>query len=859
MQDFISIKGARENNLKNITLEIPKNKLVVLTGLSGSGKSTLAFDTLQKECQRLYMESMGMVTDFVSKPKVDSITGLSPSISIDQYITNRSPRSTVGTVTDLYTFLRVIFAKLGKRPCPKCGKIIEPEYGSNGDSEIGAWGDVDDSAGSGVEEEEIKADEADQGNSIACPHCKAQLLELTASSFSFNKPQGACPACTGLGVVNTVNISMLIDEDLSLADGAVNSWDDHLRKWYKTSFESAEKHYGFEIDFKTPVKNLGTIQRDFLFYGALGGRFRRHFPRIAPPKAVGSGCFEGVATSLLRKLSARANDAKYRDKMAKFIIQDVCPDCGGDRLREESRSVIVNRKSIVDITKMSLGDLMEWLRALSADTSKEAFKIVKPIVFDMNERLKRLIDVGLRYLTLDRSAPTLSSGEAQRLRLALVLGSGLTGVLYVLDEPTIGLHSRDTENLIDVLSRLRELGNTVLVIEHDLDMMKAADYIIDIGPGAGKNGGRVVAVGTPKEVSKCEDSLTGVHLAGKAHVLIRKHVQRGNDHALTVKGACAHNLKHINVSIPLGKLVVITGVSGAGKSSLLFDVLDTSVRHFLDSGKAGKGDFESVSGLEHIDNIVTIDQSPIGRTVRSNAATYTDAFTPIRNLFAGLPESERAKLKANHFSFNVPGGRCEKCQGAGVLSVSMYFLPEVQVRCPACNGRRFKKEVLSVKYKNKDISDILNLTIREAIPLFAKIDAINDRLSLMAEVGLEYLQLGQPANTLSGGEAQRIKLAKELSKRGKGHILYLLDEPTTGLHPHDVGKLLTLLMRLVDSGNTVIIVEHNIDVIKAADWIIDMGPEGGDEGGEIVAEGSPNEIVRVKASYTGKFIAASME
>ncbi|HEY9062641.1 MAG TPA: excinuclease ABC subunit UvrA [Pseudobacteroides sp.] len=856
MHEFITIKGARENNLKNISLSIPKNKLVVLTGLSGSGKSTLAFDTLQKECQRQYMESMGMATDFISKPKVDSISGLSPSISIDQHLTNRNPRSTVGTVTDIYAFIRLLFAKLGKRQCPKCTKMIEPEFDQSDNDDMETWDGDFEGSGLVVNEDEGKSagKPGDYGITATCPHCQEKIPELTASNFSFNKPEGACPSCSGLGVINSANISALIDEDRSIEDNAVLGWDIHYIKMYTATFEAAAKHYGFTFDTKIPVKELGKIQRDLLFYGVLSPQFCRHFPNIQPPDSVGKGKFEGVVTNVLRRYGERASDAGYREKMEKMLVQQVCHVCNGERLREESRRVIVNGRSITEVNKMSLSELSQWIGSLSEDILTEGLKIVKPIVDDISERIKRLIDVGVGYLTLERSAPTLSAGEAQRLRLAMLLGSGLTGVLYVLDEPTTGLHARDTGRLVNVLRQLRDMGNTVLVIEHDIEMMRAADYIIDIGPGAGKNGGQVMAAGKPDEVALCKESVTGLHLAGIEAVSIPHDRRKGTGRFISISGANCHNLKNVDAKIPLDTLVAITGVSGSGKSSMLLDILDPAVRQYLGKGDEVPGEHDRIVGMEHIDDIITIDQSPIGRTARSNAATYTDIFTPIRNVFAGLQAAKNSKLQAKHFSFNVAGGRCERCQGAGVLTVSMQFLPDVQVRCPVCHGRRFKREVLGVKYKGYDINDILNMTIAEASPLFDDVKAVSEKLSLMDDVGLGYLQLGQPANTLSGGEAQRIKLAKELGKKGKGHTLYLLDEPTTGLHPHDVLKLISLLVRLVNAGNSVVVIEHNVDVIAMANWIIDFGPEGGDAGGRIIAEGTPEQVALMEQSITGQQI-----
>jgi excinuclease ABC subunit A len=858
LSDYIIIKGARENNLKNISLQIPKNQLVVLTGLSGSGKSSLAFDTLQRECQRQYMESMGMVTDFISKPRVDLIEGLSPSISIDQHLTNRSPRSTVGTVTEIYTFLRILFAKLGQYPCPQCGKVIEPQFDLYNRADLESWaGDAADGGmtAGGDEGGALSAEDVEAfGNTMLCPHCQAQVPELTASHFSFNKPEGACPLCTGLGVVNDANLAMLIDEERSIADGAVAGWDIHYIKRYTTTFETAGKYYGFTFDPTIPVKQLGRVQRDLLLYGVLSPQFRKHFPDVPPPETASKGRFEGVVTNILRRYAERADDIGYREKMERVLIQQVCPECNGSRLREASRKVLVNQVSIVTVSGMSLIQLGEWIKQLAESLSEDGHLMIDPIIRDITVRLNRLIEVGVGYLALDRTAPTLAAGEAQRLRLALLLGSGLTGVLYVLDEPTTGLHARDTIRLIKVLKQLRDMGNTVLVIEHDLEMMRAADYIIDMGPGAGKNGGRIVAAGPPAEVAQCQASITGRHLTGMETITIPKTRRKGNGKVITIAGAFENNLKDVSVEIPLGKLVAVTGVSGSGKSSLIFDILDRAAQQYFNAAIIGPGKFERIEGLEQVDKLISIDQTPIGRTARSNAVTYTDAFTPIRNLFAELPAAKNNKLQAKHFSFNLPGGRCEKCQGAGVLTISMHFLPEVQVRCPVCRGRRFKREVLAVKYRGVNIADLLEMNIEEALPLFRDVRAVHDRLALMAEVGLDYLQLGQPANTLSGGEAQRIKLARELSRKGKGHTLYLVDEPTTGLHPHDVLKLSSLLQRLVDGGNTVVVIEHNLDIIRVADWIIDIGPEGGENGGRIVAEGLPEEVALVNESQTGRFL-----
>lgn len=848
MQDYILVKGARENNLKNVTLQIPKNRLVVMTGLSGSGKSTLAFDTLQKECQRQYMESMGMVTDLLSKPKVESISGLSPSISVGQHLTNRNPRSTVGTMTEVFTYIRVLYAKLGERSCPTCGTTIKPSFVSEGDLTADTWdevGPVDDS----VEEP------ADTGTtSISCPVCDTMLPELNMAHFSFNKPQGACPTCMGLGVVSRPNLAAILDEELSVLAGAVKSWDRAMAKFYANALREAGSYFGFAFDPDQPVREYGQVQRDVLMYGTGSPEFLRHFPGKEPPTNAFNGRFPGVITSLMQKYAEHARDDTSRAKLEKFLSQQVCPDCQGMRLRVESRQATVCGRNIIELSQMSLQDLDDWLHQLARAIPPEGLAIVRPIVDDLAGRVKRLVDVGVGYLSMDRAALSLSGGEAQRLRLAALLGSGLTGVLYVLDEPTTGLHARDTERLLRVLKQLRDLGNTVLVIEHDLEVMQAADYIIDVGPGAGKNGGQIVATGTPEQVSRCADSLTGRHLAGCESIPVPAARRPGTGQCLTVHNATEHNLKDVTASIPLGTLTALTGVSGSGKSTLLFDILDRAGRQrFYGAGEA-PGRHGTISGWEQIDKLITIDQTAIGRIPRSNAATYTDAFTAVRNLFAALPAAVERGLQARHFSFNVPGGRCEKCQGAGVITVNMHFLPDVEVICPKCRGQRFLPEVLAVKYRGSSIADVLYMSISEASELFRGEAAVADKLDLLEQVGLGYLQLGQPATTLSGGEAQRIKLAKELSRKSRGHTLYLLDEPTVGLHPHDVKKLLALLQRLVDAGNTVVVIEHNLDIVKAADWVIDFGPEGGQAGGQIMACGTPEQVACSDLSATGKLL-----
>lgn len=829
MQSQIIIHNARLHNLKNITLSIPKNQLVVFTGLSGSGKSSLAFETLHKEGQRQYMESLGLVTDGLAKPPVDSIEGLSPSISVGQHLTNHSPRSTVGTATEVYTYLRVLFARLGCRPCPNCNREVPPSADFNSEE----WND--------------------DGNSetvYPCPHCSHPIPELGMAHFSFNKPTGACPTCTGLGTVHEARLETLVDMDRSILDGAVHGWDAFFIARYQQALEAAGKHYGFNFDPSQAIKDYGAIQRDLLLYGVNSSQFKHHFPNTKTPDTVASGHFEGIITNLLRRYSDRANDADYRTKMEKMLISQVCPDCEGTRLSAESRAITVAGHTIVEIANLPLTDLAKWLESLSRSVTPGLLAISEAIINDLRGRVQRLVDVGVGYLTLERASPTLSAGEAQRLRMAALLGSGLTGVLYILDEPTIGLHPRDNHRLLKVLKQLRDLGNTILVIEHDLDFLKAADYVVDFGPRAGSEGGRVVAAGTPKEVAATASSLTGQYLTGKLALPQAAH-RSVNGKAIVIRGARQHNLKNITARIPLGMLVAITGPSGSGKSSLLFDIFDKAARQHFNGANDLPGEHDTIEGWQHLDRVITMDQTAIGRSPRSNAATYSDAFTPMRQAFAATSAAKQRGLSTRHFSFNTPGGRCERCQGAGVLTISMHFLPDVPVRCPACRGKRFKKGILAVKYKNVNIAEALELTIAEALPLFENVPAAASRLQLMVDVGLGYLQLGQPATTFSGGEAQRIKLAKELGRRAKGHTLYLLDEPTTGLHVADTIRLMDVLQRLVDAGNSVIVIEHNLELIKSADWIVDLGPEGGLEGGYIIAEGTPEEIAKTDTSLTG--------
>ncbi|HPH97081.1 MAG TPA: excinuclease ABC subunit UvrA [Anaerolineaceae bacterium] len=835
MPEQIIIRGARLHNLKNITLAIPRNRLVVLTGPSGSGKSTLGFDILLKEGQRQYLESLGLVTFGLARPPVDAISGLSPTISIDQHLTNHSPRSTAGTVTEVYTYMRVLFARLGHRPCPACGHSIPPSHHA-----AAAW-------------EAPKLDDEDKPETLyPCPYCGTSVPELTMAHFSFNKPAGACPTCTGLGTLHQPDLGKLVDEQKSIASGAVAGWEANNLAYQSAVLQAAAAYYGFSLDLNLPVKDLPIPPRDLLFYGVENPLFRRHFPSVEPPSTVRQGRFEGVGTAFLRRYAERVNEPAYREKMEPFMVLQACPDCAGTRLRPESRAVTVNSTNLTSLSHLSFTDLGLWLKDLPAALSPDEQAIALPILADLAERLAQLSEVGAGYLAMERSAPSLSAGEAQRLRLAGLLGSELCGVLYIFDEPSIGLHQRDTHRMIQLLRRLRDQENTVLVIEHDLEIIAAADEVIDFGPGAGLHGGQVVASGTPAEVAAHPTSLTGAYLSGRLSLPAPLRRRQPAGPALILRGACHHNLKNLTISLPLGLLVAVTGVSGSGKSSLIFDTLAPLLRQRLSGANETPGAYASFDGAEHLERVITIDQQHLQRMARSNTATYTDIFTPIREAFAATPEARRQGFTARQFSFNVPGGRCERCEGAGVLAVTMHFMPEVDIRCPACRGRRFTPETLTVEYRGHDISRVLDLTVEEALDLFEDLPAARSRLQVLMDVGLGYLQLGQPTNTLSGGEAQRVKLAKELGRRSSGRTLYLLDEPTTGLHPADTARLLGLLQRLVDGGSSVLVVEHNLDLVRAADWVIDLGPEGGSAGGQLMAQGTPEEVMQVEASITGQ-------
>ncbi|WP_096186662.1 excinuclease ABC subunit UvrA [Evansella halocellulosilytica] len=814
MKNVITIKGAKENNLKNISLDIPKNQLVVITGPSGSGKSTLALDILQRECQRQYMESSGMLTDSVNKPKVDSIVGLSPAISIGQHITNRNPRSTVGTITDMYTYLRLIFEKIGERPCPHCGEVITA---NSNDEQVSAI--------------------------MHCPKCQQEVEPLTRRHFSFNTMEGACQVCGGLGKETGLNESDVFDENKSIQEGAVTFWHDFYTEYNGPILEAAASHYGFEFDLAIPLKEFTDVQKDLLYYGVESEEFRAHFPQVKPPKSVGKGKFEGVIPGMWRRYKEKEGNSGE----AEYFYQQQCRECNGDRLKKASREVTVGGASIVEISRSSLKDARNWLNQLTQQINSQNAEIAETFIHDLTIKVKRIIHVGLGYLSLDRQAISLSGGEAQRLRLASILGSGLTGVLYILDEPTSGLHPRDTQGLINVMKQLRDLGNTVLLIEHDVAVMKEADYIIDMGPEAGEQGGRVVGEGPLLSLKEQNESITGRYLLQSS--LPKYQPRYGSGEYITVHGATKHNLKNLTVSFPLKCFVSVTGVSGSGKSTLLFDLLASQKKKgvFIEGCK-------NITGLENVEDIVEVTQSPLSRMQRSNIATYTDVFSQLRTLFASLPEAKARKLQAKHFSFNTKGGRCEHCQGLGEVLMDMQFLPDMKIQCPVCHGQRFKEGVLEVRYEGFTITELLNVSISQSSAIFQNNQKITSMIKLLSEVGLGYLKWGQAVTTLSGGEGQRLKLAKDLSKKTKGKTLYLLDEPTTGLHPTDVKKLMFLLQKLVDAGNSVIVVEHNTEVIAASDWVIDIGPEGGESGGRLVAEGTPDEIASTEASYTGSFL-----
>ena len=944
MEQKIKIRGAKMHNLKNISLDLPRNQLIVFTGLSGSGKSSLAFDTIYAEGQRRYVESLSAYArqfiGLMDKPDVEKIEGLSPAISIDQKSASHNPRSTVGTVTEIYDYMRLLWARAGVPHCPECGKkitgqtiqvmvdqllklpvntklmllapFIQDQKGEHrhifeqikkaGFARVRVDGSVMDLSeaqnlkldkqkkhsvdvvvdrvvvtsedkgriteslekaldlGDGLAlSAEMKGDNLGKDTVLsqrfACPDGHVQLTELDPRDFSFNSPHGACGECKGLGTKLTVEPDLVIpNPKLTFAEGAIRPWSKTTSRlsWYGRMLKAVADAYGFSVD--VPVKDLTKEQVDVVLYGTgekklkISGEFSSREGAYQMFTA-----FEGVIPNLERRYNE--TDSEYmRGEIENYMRVRVCGVCKGKRLKPESVAVTVDSKSIVDISAQTIENAAVFFGDLPEKLSKKDFTIARQILKEINARLKFLLDVGLSYLSLDRSAGTLSGGEAQRIRLATQIGSGLTGVLYILDEPSIGLHQRDNGRLLETLKSLRDLGNTVIVVEHDEETIRTADWVVDIGPGAGKHGGEVVAEGTPAKIEKSTKSITGQYLSGKEKIELPKRRRPGNGKKLSIVGAEEFNLKKINVDIPLGKFVCVTGVSGSGKSTLLNEILARALYKYFYNSKEEPGKHKSILGIEHLDKIINIDQSPIGRTPRSNPATYTGLFTPIRELFADTRESRMRGYKAGRFSFNVKGGRCEKCSGDGVIKVEMNFLPDVYITCEDCGGKRYNREALEIHYKEKSISEVLEMTVDEAKLFFVSIPTIHKKLKTLSEVGLGYMHLGQNATTLSGGEAQRIKLATELSRTSTGRTLYLLDEPTTGLHFADVKRLVAVLNQLVDKGNTVVVIEHNLDMIKTADWIVDLGPEGGDKGGELLAAGTPEEVARIKASYTGQYL-----
>lgn len=825
--DKIKIIGAREHNLKNINVEIPRNKLTVITGISGSGKSSLAFDTIYAEGQRRYVESLSSYArqflGNLEKPDLDYIEGLSPAISIDQKTAGMTPRSTVGTMSEIYDYLRLLFARIGHVHCPKCKK--------------------------GLLKQEIKTKK--QGKSpkepkhliklvYFCSQCEITIPEITISSFSFNSPQGACPACQGLGRRKEIDAELVFPNlRLTLAEGAIRPWSRMTSQatWYNRTLSELAKKYRFSLD--TPVGHLSKKIRQIILYGD-----------GAPASPAGG--FEGVIPNLQRRYK-ETNSDYIRNEIEKYMVERICFACQGQRLRPEILGINVAGKNIVEVVSLTIKEAQQFFEKLDKAISSQELSIIKQIIREVKERLNFLIEVGVSYLTLDRGADTLAGGEAQRIRLATQLGSYLTGVLYILDEPSIGLHQRDQNKLLKALFELRDLSNTVIVVEHDRSTILAADHIIDIGPGAGEFGGQIVAQGSAEKIRK-SNSLTGQYLSGKKKIPLPKKCREGNGKSLIIKGAKEFNLKNIDVKIPLNTFTVISGVSGSGKSTLISEILAKALAKKFHRAKAEAGKHQALIGTQHLDKVISIDQSPIGRTPRSNPATYTSIFTPIREIFAATAEAQTRKYNSGHFSFNVRGGRCETCKGEGVIKFEMHFLPDVYITCEVCKGRRYNQEVLDVLHKEKNIADVLEMTVEEAHKFFADVPILKHKLGVLKAVGLGYMRLGQPATTLSGGEAQRVKLATELARQDTGKTLYILDEPTTGLHFEDISRLLGVLQALVDKGNTVLVIEHNMDVIKCADYIIDLGPEGGDKGGEIVAQGTPEKVIKVKSSYTGQYL-----
>lgn len=812
----ISIVKANQGNLKDVSLEIPKHKLVVFTGLSGSGKSTLLMDVLYMECQRLHLEAITL--QGIHKPKVERIRGASPAIAISQIDTTSNPRSTVGTKTDIYTDLRMVYEKLGVRTCPHCGEII-----SAGDCK-----------------EETQKVNKDFYVYMYCCKCGERMDKITRTHFSFNTREGGCPVCEGLGKIHSIKKERVIDQKLSLEGGAVNYWEKQYGNYQTSILYAAYKHYGIPVPANIPVQQFSDIQKEILYNGIECDFVKKNYPDLKPPKTVTSGKFEGVFPILWRRLAEKEGTTKQLEEY--FHIVE-CPSCKGERLSELSRNITVNGMRLPQLSLLSLERLCQWGDELAASLPEGHLELVKSYLLDIKTKLTRFINVGLGYLTVDRQIMTLSGGELQRLRLAAVLDSDLSGVIYILDEPTVGLHPKDTKGLITILQKLRDLGNSVLVIEHDVDVMSAADYIVDIGPGSGKDGGKVVAAGTFDEIKSQEDSVTGKYLLKPP---LSKTDFRSAAGEIRIKNANKFNLKNVSVTIPTGCLTTVTGPSGSGKSTLIFEVLAKD-GHYKQSNK--------VLGLEHFDKVVEIEQSAITRMKRSNVATYSEVYLEIRTVFAKTEGAKQAGLTAKHFSFNTPGGRCENCEGLGYIDNNMLFFANTEVVCPVCNGNQFSDKVLSVKYRGLSIKEVLNLSVEEAVNFFADHSKVLRILNLLKDCGLGYLELGQTLTTLSGGEGQRLKLAKELigNSTGRGN-LYLMDEPTTGLHPSDIEHFLVLLNRMVDAGNSVVVVEHNQQIIRASDWIIDLGPEGGEMGGNIIFTGTPKEMAEKSQSITAKYL-----
>lgn len=931
----IVIQGARENNLKNIDLEIPRDKFVVITGLSGSGKSSLAFDTIYAEGQRRYVESLSAYArqflGNIEKPDVDLIEGLSPAISINQKTTSKNPRSTVATVTEIYDYLRLLYARIGEIYCPnhhvkiesssisqivdsimampersriqivapmikeKKGthkKLIEklakegyirfkidgenyevdeiPELDKNKKHSIsviidrivikeGVEGRLADSLETSLHlsnNDLVEIDDVGKGEThlystkYSCKYCDFTLGDLEPRIFSFNNPQGACPACDGLGMHETVDVNKVVQKDISINDGAIVVYNTATSTYYPSLVKCVCEHFGIPMDI--PFKELTQEQQNIVLYGNDAEEITHTYINDEGVKRSRIICFEGVCNNILRRYKSGMTKAT-REAMAKYIKEDECQSCHGQRLKPEILSVYVAGKNIAEICEMSIRDSYDFFENIKL--SEKDYTIARLVLKEIKSRLQFLNDVGLDYLTLNRASGTLSGGEAQRIRLATQIGSKLMGVTYILDEPSIGLHQRDNEKLINTMLSMRDLGNTVLVVEHDEDTMLACDYIVDIGPKAGENGGQVVAVGTPKEIMENKNSITGAYLSGRKKIEVPKERRSGNGEFITINKAKKNNLKDVSVKLPLGKFIGVTGVSGSGKSTLVNEILFNSVKSILNKEELDTEYVKSVKGVEgNIDKIIDIDQSPIGRTPRSNPATYTGVFDDIRDLYANTNEAKLRGYKKGRFSFNVKGGRCESCTGDGILKIEMHFLPDVYVPCEVCNGKRYNRETLEVKYKGKSISDVLDMTIKEAYEFFENIPKIKNKLETMVNVGLDYIRLGQSATTLSGGEAQRVKLASELYKKSTGKTLYILDEPTTGLHIDDISRLIKIINKLVDGGNTVVVIEHNLDVIKCCDHLIDLGPEGGVGGGTILDECTPEKLIENPQSYTGKFL-----